>query len=171
MYASFNELDTGYNDLFHKAIRKYGKDNFIFEIVYQSTDKDHTLCFMESYFINEYKSHYSQNGYNMTLGGEALMLGRKFSDEHRQKISLANKGKHGPGRKWSKEAKNSRCGENNPAIQLRQKYQIYFENGTMIEILGFKKWCRDNGYNQKLLRSVLNGTAKYHKDIVKVIKL
>lgn len=55
---------------FHKAINKYGWDNFDWSIVYQSTDKDHTLFEMEEFFIREYKSHALDGyGYNYSYGG------------------------------------------------------------------------------------------------------
>lgn len=56
------------NNKFYKAIRKYGWDNFYFEIIYQSPDSEHCLNVMENYFITQYDSF--TNGYNSTLGGE-----------------------------------------------------------------------------------------------------
>lgn len=103
---------------FYRAIRKHGWDNFFWEILYQSKEKNHTLQHMENYFIKEYNSF--ENGYNSTLGGEGVfglsriftkeeresrrlkMIGNKLgtknkgkvpSSEHRKNISLAKKGK------------------------------------------------------------------------------
>jgi group I intron endonuclease len=56
--------------VFHKAMMKYGKDNFSWEILYQSQDYNHTLSEMEPHFIREHKSNIKQFGYNMTSGGE-----------------------------------------------------------------------------------------------------
>lgn len=99
---------------FHKAIRKYGWDNFTWEIIYQSIDGNHTLNVMEGYFITEHDSYYT--GYNMTLGGEGSLghkytptiesnimrsnslKNRVFSDDHKKKIALSRKGT-----KFSKE--------------------------------------------------------------------
>lgn len=56
----------------YRAMRKYGWDNFKFEVIYQSIDYSDILN-MESHFILEYKSYVKfidSNGYNMTLGGE-----------------------------------------------------------------------------------------------------
>lgn len=47
---------------------KHGVDNFAFEVIYQSCDKDYTKNIMENHFIIEYNSF--NNGYNMTLGGD-----------------------------------------------------------------------------------------------------
>lgn len=80
------------NKAFYKAIEKYGWENFSWEVLYQSTDKDHTLKEMEPYFINEYKSWVGfsdSNGYNVTKGGDGV-FGWKRSPEvieaHRSKL-------------------------------------------------------------------------------------
>jgi group I intron endonuclease len=59
------------NRKFYDAIKKYGWDNFEWEILYQSLDAEHCLTIMESQFIQEYNS--MENGYNMTLGGEGTI--------------------------------------------------------------------------------------------------
>lgn len=74
---------------FHSALFKYGKENFIWEVVYQSKDREHTLKVMEPYFIKEYDSF--NFGYNETSGGEGT-FGYKFSDESKLKMSLKKKG-------------------------------------------------------------------------------
>lgn len=66
--------DTSYNK-FYNAIKKYGWESFVWEIVYQSIDGDHCLNTMESYFISEYNS--LAEGYNSTRGGESG-LGNKW---------------------------------------------------------------------------------------------
>ena len=73
---------------FYRAIRKYGWDNFKWDIIYQSKDKEHTLKVMEKYFIEQYDSF--NNGYNSTLGGDGT-LGLILSEESRKKISEGNK--------------------------------------------------------------------------------
>jgi group I intron endonuclease len=75
------------NYLFYNSIRKHGFESFIWEIIYQSKDKLHTLGKMESYFIVEYNT-LSPNGYNMKTGGE----GGNLSEESRKKISESRKG-------------------------------------------------------------------------------
>ena len=64
---SINSIE--YNNYFHNAIRKYGKENFLWEPIYQSLDKIHTLQDMEPYFIKEYNTYNSNQGYNLTMGG------------------------------------------------------------------------------------------------------
>ena len=68
--------------IFSKAIKKYGWENFSWEILYQSKNRDHTLEVMEPFFIKECKSHFKDgNGYNMNFGGIAPR------EETKEKIS------------------------------------------------------------------------------------
>lgn len=78
------------NQKLYCAIRKYGWNNFTWEVIYQSKDGTHCLQVMESYFINEYDSF--RNGYNLTLGGEGS-LGRLTNNITKNKISQALKNK------------------------------------------------------------------------------
>jgi group I intron endonuclease len=59
---------TELNNKFYNAIRKYGWESFVWEIIYQSKDIDHTHHVMETYFINEHNSY--NQGYNSTSGGD-----------------------------------------------------------------------------------------------------
>ncbi len=94
------------NTKFYKAIKKYGWDNFEWQILYQSLEKDHCLLIMEYYFIKEYDSF--KNRYNMTLGGEGTLnyimpeeqkikisnklKGRIFTEQHKKNLKIAMKG-------------------------------------------------------------------------------
>lgn len=97
------------DDAFHRAIKKYGFDNFTYEVLV-TVDLDNEqelkqkLDFFERFYIRKY--HTYGKGYNMTLGGDGS-LGRVTSEETRHKISEANKGKHNHqlGRKHSDEEK------------------------------------------------------------------
>lgn len=72
------------NSRFYAAIRKYGWEAFIWTVLYQSTDKQHTLLEMEEFFIREYNTHVDHSkGYNMSYGGD----GGNRSIETRKKMS------------------------------------------------------------------------------------
>jgi group I intron endonuclease len=77
------------NIILYKAIRKYGIDDLLWETVYQSADKDYTLGIAEDYFIRLHQSHISENGYNMTYGGEGT-VGLRDSEQTRVKKSVAS---------------------------------------------------------------------------------
>lgn len=56
----------------YQAMRKYGLDNFIFEIIEECPPDNDILSEREKYWINYYDSY--NNGYNETLGGEGKLL-------------------------------------------------------------------------------------------------
>lgn len=70
---SFNPNCVGYNYHFHRAIRKYGFDSFVWKII--STiqcdtreELEKQLNHIEKFYIRQYNSYYQ--GYNSTSGGE-----------------------------------------------------------------------------------------------------
>lgn len=74
--------------VFHKALRKYGKENFKWEII-DTADAIEALDEKEIYWIwfyNSYVNANDSNGYNMTLGGEAT-FGYKRPEESTKKIT------------------------------------------------------------------------------------
>lgn len=94
------------NIYFHNALKKYGKENFKWEVIYECDDKL-ILNFMETFKIIVNHSHKSENGYNITWGGNdrpmnipeiSKKLSKKlkcriFSDETKKKMSESHKGK------------------------------------------------------------------------------
>ena len=66
---------TKYNSKFYTALRKYGWDNFIWEEIYCSLDKEHCFKTMELYFIEQYNS--IENGYNIIQGGTGTLNATK----------------------------------------------------------------------------------------------
>ena len=70
--ANANPDSQDYNYLLHKAIRKYGSNNFLVETI-EEIEKEELLSDREQYWINFYNScilEEESNGYNMTYGGE-----------------------------------------------------------------------------------------------------
>jgi group I intron endonuclease len=108
----------------HGAIKKYGEENFVFEII-ESCDSENAST-KEKYWISNLKTQNKEYGYNLTSGGDGVqevsqesinkrrvkMIGRKHSAEHNKKISESNKGKI-----ISEEVREkislSNCGANN----------------------------------------------------------
>lgn len=101
----------GSGKLILKAIKKYGKDNFVLEMLcWKKTAKE--LDEAERFFIKAYDSTNKNIGYNISLGGqtgfmkgchhtqeakERMSEGRKgmvFTEEHKRKIGESGKGKH-----------------------------------------------------------------------------
>lgn len=63
---SFNPKSNAYNTAIHRSIRKYGIENFSFEVIEECAKE--LLSEREIYWIAYYNSY--GNGYNLTSGGE-----------------------------------------------------------------------------------------------------
>ena len=96
-----------------RAVNKYGLDNFEFTVL-EMCSLD-VINDREIWWIAELDSHNKNHGYNLSTGGESGLRGYKFppefgakvsasklaqhkvlTDEHKQKISIAQKGKKKP---------------------------------------------------------------------------
>jgi len=104
---------------FHYAIKKYGFDCFLWEVIDSAKSLDE-LNKKEEYWIKYYDSTNKKNGYNIMNGGNNKEVSKitrskislsqkniKRSEEFKQKISLATKGSKNPfyGKKHSEETK------------------------------------------------------------------
>ena len=86
--ARHPEQETSISYL-HRAMNKYGVDNFSFEIIEEIEDS--SLNEREQYWIREKKS-LTPNGYNMTVGGEGTLgYSRTQSKEEKMKRSKSAK--------------------------------------------------------------------------------
>ena len=68
--AAFNKFKISYNYPLYKAFRKYGIDNFKFEVIEKCEIQK--LNEREIYWISYYNSY--KEGYNQDLGGEGKRL-------------------------------------------------------------------------------------------------
>ena len=116
---------------FYSAIQKYGWNSFE-HILLEDDLSIEIVDERERYWIAYYDSF--RNGYNATTGGN---LNKKFSEESKQKMSLAKKerykGKGNPnyGKPWSEEVKQKiREGNLNKVIseETREKMKIANKN-------------------------------------------
>ena len=97
------KVNEGSQCTLHKAIRKYGKDNFDIRMIEEYSTKD-TMFAGEVDWIAYFDTYKSPYGYNDTPGGEGGNTngGKKFSEEWKAKISASNKG-----REFSEEHKKN----------------------------------------------------------------
>jgi group I intron endonuclease len=98
----------GETPLLHRAIKKYGKEFFVFSHIADAFDKEAAFD-LERILIEQHNTFYP-NGYNLTKGGEGgagAKIGRVLSKETKKKISESLKGKPSPrkGAKLSDETK------------------------------------------------------------------
>ena len=86
-HKSLAKKGNGY--YFHRTIRKYGWDNFLWILLEQGVTDFELLKELERYWIKEFDTFY--NGYNLTEGGRGR-FGCKHTEETRKKLSKAKKG-------------------------------------------------------------------------------
>lgn len=109
-----NNRTTNYdiNLPIHRAIRKYGIENFSLSILYMNCLNDEKLDKLEMFFIKRHKTLATINGYNVSEGGRN---GNKFAGKTKEEmkelsnnISKAVSGKNNYmyGKKYSEEYKN-----------------------------------------------------------------
>lgn len=122
--------------LLHRAIAKYGLQNFIFEVIYVAETIEESRV-EEIKSIVTHKSHVSEGGYNLTFGGDGWQAGMKHTEDTKHKISKTRKRKFkegelkGIGRKLSednvKEIKKSRVSLRKLAKQFGVDHKVIWK--------------------------------------------
>lgn len=158
LYEAYNEGQKQFHYAFSRAIRKYGENNFIWEPIYTSKDKEYTLKVMEPHFIQQYDSY--QNGYNMTLGGEGT-FGIFFSEERRQIQSQKIK-------KWLSIPQNNPMYGRSKSIHFMEiktkPFKIISPTNEIFFIKNLNDFCRLYGLDQGAMTKVAQGKRKHHKN-------
>lgn len=105
---------SSYKQYFHRAIKKYGQENFQVVVLMSCSDYDDLKEF-ERLYIRHYRSNNKIFGYNLTTGGEGT-IGKVYTLEERKAISDRMKGNtHATGNKnvlgktWKSATNSTRC--------------------------------------------------------------
>ena len=185
-YDAINRNSTSY---FHRAIRKYGKENFIIEEIELCGDN---LGNREIFWISKLNPHY-----NKTLGGDGGMLGYSHTEKTRQLLSLKRKGKflgeENPfynqthtkeqKEKWSKMRKGqpSPCGfagkshkeesksktsqtlKNNPNVKRTKVFQYDIEGNFLREFQSISDASKFVGTNPSNIKYTCEGKFNHCK--------
>ena len=109
--------------VFHKAIRKYGEENFEWKIIKTCNSVDE-MDKSEIEYINKFDSFYGNgNGYNMTKDNSSGMRGRNHSKTAKYIQSKKLMGNTHRAREWN-----------------------ILINNEKVTIKNLVKWCRENNY-------------------------
>lgn len=146
--AAFRPTSNTYNYYFHKAIRKYGKENFVIEVLetVQGNFKKwvkRKIQRLECKYIQQYRSNDPTIGYNSDSGG----LGGRIPNEQT--------------RKKEKMAKLK-----DPNIKKRMAYARSFQDHK-------KSICQYNYYTGELINrfeSIKEASEKLHLDSSGIVK-
>ena len=125
-----------YNSVFHAAIRKYGEDAFVWEVLDRVMFSD-LLLDLEKFYIAKYNCK-TPNGYNMTDGGDGVS-GNIKSPETIEKLKVLFAGKGNPfyGKHHTDKTKELlskiRTGKKRPPFTERHR------NNIRLSLIGKKK--------------------------------
>ena len=164
----------GYKEspLFYNAIKKYGWENFEHEVLFDNLSEQDAKQ-LEIDLISKYKSNNRDFGYNITSGGDGA-LGRKMSEESKDKIRKANSGKHPneetrakmsksqKGRKHSEETRK-KISEKHKGMSYNKKqiYQIDTNTNKIIKTWdSIKEASEFLGISKSNIQSVCYGKTK-----------
>jgi group I intron endonuclease len=137
------------NLYFHRAIHKYGKENFQWEILCE-TDSESKLNILEKFYIACYRK--MGKVYNLTNGGEGAS-GLKMSENHNEKLKNINKGNtYRKGKSHSKETKEK------ISKSLKAKKNIPWNKGTKGIM---KSWSK--GKTGVYSEEVIQRNREWHK--------
>ena len=184
---------SGVKTHFYSAIRKYGEDNFDWEVVC-STNNKQRLNELETFYIQKYDS--IRHGYNMIDGGnnnimdiesvktkhdekmhsaevrskisktmkEKIARGEFFTEEHRRKLSESAKGNHNFG---SGDTRSIGCYcilENGETLHFHSYRDAYNWWKTVDNVFNTTAECV---YQRKIKQSIKNGFYTYGRNDIK----
>lgn len=154
----YDALVKNHQFYFHRAIRKYGFDNFEW-LVAAEFDKYKDALNAEIKLIK-----FFGNGYNMTKGGEGI-LGRKISQEQKEIVSKTQKGNtHWKGRNHRPESikkiSDSRLGRDNPSV----KKIICLDTGEIFD------WAGDISDRLGVLRKSVTRVCRGERPTIKGLR-
>ena len=88
-----------------------------------------------------------------------LNLGKKHTQESKDKISLALKGIT----TWNKGIPNSQIQKNKIANTLSKNWLVTFPDGKTEKVKNLKKFCKENNLYESCMYNVAKGKYKIHK--------
>lgn len=165
-----------------RALKKYGVENFKIELLEENIEEQDKLDDAEVYYSDMYNTM-TPYGYNLRVGNAR----GKVSDEVKEKISKANKGR--PRTEiWLKRSSESHKG-NEHTEETKKKLSEFFKNkkphpntakgaseknskeykfispeGNVVTIKNLKKFCDNNNLSDSKMVLVNKGKRNHHKN-------
>lgn len=138
--------EKGKDFLIHRAIRKYGKENFELEIIEEVLNEN--VNEKEIFYIKQYNSYFKEknsNGYNMTPGGE----GGDTLSNHPNKIEIY--------KKCSETFRKNESGWTNKHLpeEMKQRISYTLKNNDYVVSEETRKKLSIAGKNKKFSKETL----------------
>ena len=162
------------------AIKKYGEENFEFEVIKNCNNLEE-LNDYEKYYAKLYNS-FSPNGYNLKAGnGKGSMSdelkkkigdanrGKVASDETKRKLSESHKGYKVSDetkeklRQHNKGKRPCKLAQENLVKSLAKKYAFINPDGDIIKIYNLKQFCKKNNLSDSKMVLVNQRKRNHHK--------
>ena len=170
-YKHWSDARKGDPCPIHKAMAKYGKENFTLEII-DFADTYDELKEKEKFYIKKFNSMDRSVGYNLTEGGDGT-FGRLHSEETKEKIR-----QKALGRKASEEAKKrmsetrkGKCSAKMKShlqeiskIRCHKVYQYDKDLNFIAEYESIRKASEATGINRDTIRLQLKNPPKNLND-------
>ena len=146
------------NSYFYKAIRKYGFENFSYEIL-ENCENINDLNDKEIYWISYYNSTDKDCGYNILPGGRGYTFNDIKCDKTRETL-IENR------KKGSKKANKKRWGKLSPEERKEEIKHLHNENVNKKKSKSLKKYWENVSEEKKLSQQrALRARANKYKVI------
>lgn len=170
-YKHWSDARKGDPCPMHKAMAKYGKENFTLEII-DFADTYEELKEKEKFYIKKFNSMDRSIGYNLTEGGDGT-FGRFHSEETKEKIrqkALGRKASEEAKKKMS-ESRKGKCSDKMKShlqeiskIRCHKVYQYDKDLNFIAEYESMRKASEATGINRDTIRLQLKNPPKNLND-------
>lgn len=170
-YKHWSDARKGDPCPIHKAMAKYGKENFTLEII-DFADTYEELKEKEKFYIKKFNSMDRSIGYNLTEGGDGT-FGRFHSEETKEKIrqkALGRKASEEAKKKMS-ESRKGKCSDKMKShlqeiskIRCHKVYQYDKDLNFIAEYESMRKASEATGINRDTIRLQLKNPPKNLND-------
>ncbi len=148
----------------HRAIRKYGAENFKWEVIYNASSEEE-LNEKETFFIKEYNS---QDGYNLTEGGRGIR-GWKHSELTKEKIKQCAI-KNNSAQYLKKFVQSEEGRKKISLMQLGKTYEMKFGKEKAKQMIKDKQRLYNDKYGLQKSSEIREKISKNSKSGLQVVR-
>jgi hypothetical protein len=150
----------------HRAIRKYGAENFKWEVIYNASSEEE-LNEKETFFIKEYNTN-SQDGYNLTEGGRGIR-GWKHSELTKEKIKQCAI-KNNSAQYLKKFVQSEEGRKKISLMQLGKTYEMKFGKEKAKQMIKDKQRLYNDKYGLQKSSEIREKISKNSKSGLQVVR-